>query len=341
VTRTWLFRVASHSSQGGGHVARSGVLARELARIAPVRMVLDPDSPDARARLEGAGVICVTAGDEGQGPWAGAVVDGYAFRESEATRIAQRTRPLVWLDDFLDPPDGADLVINAACHLSGIEVRGTPALLGPKYAIIDRRFAELPGRDRTLPVEKLLVAFGRLDPDNAVCGTLDALDLLAKEGISPLVTVVTSTASSHLPAVRERIARSSGRVTLMIDVPDMVPVLAEADLVIGAGGVSLMERLAAGVPSISLVIADNQKHFIESAAANGGTVHVGTADKLPPSELATIVRELIADPTRRAGMAETGRHLIDGLGAARVADALMTLSESIHKANAGRCEICH
>ena len=242
------------------------------------------------------------------------------------------------MDDLLDPPACADMLINSACHLSGFEVHGIPALLGARYAIIDRRFAELPRRDPKRPVEKVLITLGMVDPDNVVCSAIEALNVLKKQGINLDVTVVTSTASPHLIAVRECIARSDGHVRLMLDARDMVAVLAETDLVVGAGGVSLMERLAAGVPSVSLVIAENQKLFVESAAAKGGTVYAGTASRLLPIEMAEIIRQLIADPLRRASMVQAGAHLIDGHGANRVANALVALSCSTQKVQDGHSE---
>lgn len=332
MTPAWLFRVASHRSQGGGHVARSGVLARALARRVPVRMVLDPDSEEARIGLESLGLDCVTAGNEGTGPWAGAVVDGYPFRRDEAARIAARVRPLVWLDDFLDPPHCADLVVNGACHLVGDEVAGIPALLGPRYALVDQRLAALPERDRTASVERVLVSFGRLDPDDAAGLALDALALLAEAGIAPAVTVVCAERSTNLPRVRERAVRAGGRVTVETDVPDMVPLLAEADLAIGAGGVSLMERMAAGVPSASLVIADNQRLFVEGAAAEGGTLDAGDARMLSPQDLAAALRPLFVEPDRRKEIAAVSRRLIDGRGAERVAAAILRLGEKRREA---------
>ncbi len=320
MTEPWLFRVASHPSQGGGHVARSGVLARELARSAPVRMVLDANSPDARARLEAAGLSCVTAGEEGPGPWVGAVVDGYLFREAEAGKIARRARPMVWIDDFLDPPDGVDMLVNGACHLSDTEAAGVPALLGPRYALIDPRYAALPGRDRAAPVERVLVTFGRLDLGNATGLVLQALRSLPSLFS---VTVVLDGASPHRGSVSDELAAFGSRGRLVVDAADMAPLLQDAGLVIGAGGVSLLERMAAGVPSVTLRIAENQRLFIEGAAKLGATLDAGDASGMRPAMLAGLIEGLLGDGGRRAAMSAAARITIDGQGAKRVASALL------------------
>ncbi len=340
----WLFRVASQPSQGGGHVSRSGALALALKSHCPVTMVLDHDSFDARGRLEAAGLSCTTTGEEGPGPWAGAVVDGYRFERSELGSIASKARPVVWFDDFLDPPEIADLVINAMCGDSGSEIKGRPALLGPRYALIDPRFAVLPGRDRTRPVEKILISFGRLDPDNAAGKCLRALALLAADGIAAKVILMVSAASPHIATLREE-AAGMANVSVATEHADMLSRLGDCDLVVGAGGVSLLERMAAGVPSASLIIADNQRLSVEGAAASGGTLCVGDARTMSPKDIAAAIRPLLTNPELRRDMALAGRRLIDGMGPKRVASCLVefvrswreTKGTSIASIIEGRC----
>ena len=144
MTQRWLIRVASHTRHGGGHVARCGNLGSALARVgADVMMQLDPDSPDAAARLRRLGLATSEVDMLPSGMWDGSVVDGYELMEEEAADLARRAPPLVAIDDFLSPPEGAALVVNSALHLVGECVGETPALLGPRFAMIDPRYAQL------------------------------------------------------------------------------------------------------------------------------------------------------------------------------------------------------
>jgi spore coat polysaccharide biosynthesis predicted glycosyltransferase SpsG len=314
----WLIRVASHRRHGGGHVARCAVLASALVDAgADVVVQLDPGALEATALLARHGLSC--SEDPVTGPIRGIVLDGYELMGREATNLARRA-PLVVIDDFLDPPDCAALAINGAVHLDGDRIGELPALLGPRYALIDPRYAALPSRDRAAPVRNVLITMGRLDPDNLVITCLDLLDAI---GCEAQVTVVASSDTVGRAGLDTRIQRPH---RLVIDAADMVPLLDDADFVIGAGGVSLMERMAAGVPSMTFSLIDNQRLFVRGAADLGATVDGG--DPSSP-ECATLLREIFADGPARVAMAAAGRRVIDGQGAARVASHLIDFATDV------------
>ena len=308
----WLIRVASHRRHGGGHVARCAVLASALVDAgAEVVVQLDEGAPEAAAVLARRGLTCTE--DTPAGPLHGIVLDGYELMEREATTLA-RHAPLVVLDDFLEPPVCAKLAINGAVHLDGDHIGDLPALLGPRYALVDPRYAALPSRDRTVPVRNVLITMGRIDPDNRVGA---CLDLLVALDCDAQFTVVASADMVTRTGLDARITRPH---RLVIDAPDMVPLLDATDFVMGAGGVSLMERMAAGVPSLTLSLADNQRLFVAGAARLGATIDGG--ESVGP-ECAALLGEILADGPARAAMAAAGRRAVDGQGAARVASHLI------------------
>lgn len=322
MTQRWLIRVASHTRHGGGHVARCGNLGSALARVgADVMMQLDPDSPDAAARLRRLGLATSEVDMLPSGMWDGSVVDGYELMEEEAADLARRAPPLVAIDDFLSPPEGAALVVNSALHLVGECVGETPALLGPRFAMIDPRYAQLSPKTATGPVRHVLVTMGRIDPLGLAGYALRGLTSFEHDAT---ITVVTSPDLPGHTALVQQLSALGPRGRLILDAPDMIGALDEADFVVGAGGVSLMERMAAGVPSMTLLLADNQRLFVEGAARLGATINGG---QLAPHEFASALQAVFADADVRGAMATAGRAAIDGQGSARVAKRLMALSD--------------
>ena len=311
----WLIRVASHRRHGGGHVARCAVLVSALVDAgADVVVQLDAGASEAAAILARRGLRCTE--ETPAEPIHGIVLDGYELMDTEAETLARRA-PLVVIDDFLEPPACATLAINGAVHLDGDHIGGLPALLGPRYALVDPRYAALPARNRTVPVRSILVTMGRIDPDNMVVACLDLLDAMACDA---QITVV---ASADMVSRTGLDARIGPPHRLVIDAPDMVPLLDAADFIIGAGGVSLVERMAAGIPSLTLLLAENQRLFVAGAARLGATIDGG--DKAGP-ECAALLRDILADGPARAAMAVAGRRAVDGQGPARVASHLMDLA---------------
>lgn len=317
----WLVRVASDPRHGAGHVKRGAALAAALAVEAPVVMVFDGEPGRWSESLRIDGVELTAAGGEGDGPWRGAVLDGYDLPAGGVADLARRARPLVVFDDLLAPPPEADLVVNAAIGLEGNHFDGVPACLGPAYACLDASY-QAPTVRPVAAVERVVVTLGMADPDDATGLVLDAFALLRADGIAPLLTVVMGSAAPHLDAVRARVTASAGQAELRTDVTDMAELLAGADLVIGAGGVSLFERLALGVPSVTLLIAENQRRFVDGAVARGVTVSGRDARRTDAVALSTTIRGVIGDRARRQRLRDAGRALVDGRGAWRVAQVL-------------------
>jgi spore coat polysaccharide biosynthesis predicted glycosyltransferase SpsG len=94
----------------------------------------------------------------------------------------------------------------------------------------------------------------------------------------------------------------------------LVDELAAADLVVTAGGVTLLESLALGRPTVAMALADNQRRAVMGAGV-AGAAYVADADSA-----ARVAAALAADHRARTGLFHEGRRTIDGLGSARVAD---------------------
>ena len=121
-------------------------------------------------------------------------------------------------------------------------------------------------------------------------------------------------AASELCPVRVRLERS---------VRDMPSLMAWADVAIsGAGGTSY-ELCYMGLPSLLLVVAENQRQSAERLSDLGIAVNAGTAQEFRAELFAPQLQSLIESSERRAAMNRRGRELVDGLGSERVCGALL------------------
>ena len=98
--------------------------------------------------------------------------------------------------------------------------------------------------------------------------------------------------------------------------------LAAADLVVTAGGVTMLEACCLGRPTVAFSIADNQSPALAGAAAAGAVL---AADR---TTAAAVAARLAADYEARVRLAISGRALVDGRGAARVATAIESIVRS-------------
>jgi L-amino acid N-acyltransferase YncA len=95
--------------------------------------------------------------------------------------------------------------------------------------------------------------------------------------------------------------------------------MAEADLCIGAAGMSSWERCALGLPSLTIAVADNQTASLAGLANRGAVVPLTLEQARDPATLTQAIAETIE---RAAELSVASAALCDGLGADRVLDAL-------------------
>jgi spore coat polysaccharide biosynthesis predicted glycosyltransferase SpsG/RimJ/RimL family protein N-acetyltransferase len=334
-------RTAASAGIGAGHVARTTAVAAQLARIgADVRWACDEATVaylvERGVRADRIHVLrhAATAGRSGEaeatdaaqaedaretlalGPADCALVDSYQLGVAwQRTARAAGVRVAAF-DDLAERPVEADLVINAAASPGGYDALAPNArvLAGLPYAITGD-----PSRPPAAGPGTLLLAFGAADPGNLTEATLRALAELRDAQGSPFPETVIQLGSgaSGRPKVAELVATLAW-ATFATAGPTSPGAPAIA---IGAAGVGLLERMQAGVPSVVVVAAPNQRALADAAKRSGAAVAVADVRAACAEAL-----RLLADPAALARMSAAGRAAVDGRGAARVARELNRLA---------------
>jgi UDP-2,4-diacetamido-2,4,6-trideoxy-beta-L-altropyranose hydrolase len=249
------------------------------------------------------------------------VVDHYDLDEEFEQGCRGWTNRIVVIDDLANRQHDCDVLVDQTIGRCAEEygdlVQGGCAILaGPQYALIDPQFRAV--RSKARPhcgnVSHVFVSFGGTDPHNATSRALYAL-ASAKLGVTADVVLGSSSRLSAVKSLAERLAL---KADVHVDVADMASLLLRADIAIGAGGVSALERCCVGVPSVLLTVAENQCGNAEALAQRGAAITLGSAENVGVDQLGEAVRELCADARRRTAMSESGRRIVDGLGVERV-----------------------
>jgi len=306
---------------GGGHVMRSLTLAGALARAGAQPLFLaDPWIARVVERFSGPGIAHTPERPDG---FDAVVFDSYRLGVTDHLERG-RGRPAMAIDDLADRPLGVDLVLDpgparTASDYAGLVDDGATLLLGPTYALVRPEFAA--AREAPRSGERVLLSLGLTDVGGITARVANRL--LPRLGDAALDVVLGHGAPSR-EAV-ERLAARDPRVNVHIDTTDMAGLCASATLAVGAGGSSLWERCAAGLPSVVVVLADNQVPQVDAAEAAGACERV---DARAPDFEAALDRAftgLMRSPERRARMGRAAAGLCDGQGAERAAQALLGL----------------
>jgi spore coat polysaccharide biosynthesis predicted glycosyltransferase SpsG len=137
-----------------------------------------------------------------------------------------------------------------------------------------------------------------------------------------VLDVVLGDQAPSLPALREQ-AKTDTSLRLHVDSHAMAELMSQADLAVGAGGSSVWERATLGLPTVTVILADNQRRMAEAMAQVGLTLAVDATASDFEDRLVAAVRRLVDDAALRRWLFEAPCHACDGKGAERVAQAML------------------
>jgi len=102
----------------------------------------------------------------------------------------------------------------------------------------------------------------------------------------------------------------------------MPEIMTWADIAISAGGSTSWELAFMGLPSLLLVIAENQRTVSQKLDEAGVSLNLGWHDKATISTIVRAVEGLMKNQKMRKSMSIKGRSLVDGSGGLEVVKAL-------------------
>jgi len=257
-----------------------------------------------------------------------AVLDDY--RIDEAFQLILRERGLRWLqfDGTARTPLWADWILNSSPTARSEDyqqVNRNPEanmLLGPHYAVLRNGFREITTRSCDRELHRVLVTFGGGDDRGAIELVLSSL--VKQTGPEVEFLVVSGKNNPRNPKLTEWIkSYGTGRVEIEIDPPDVPQVFASCDLAIMAGGGSTYEAACCRVPMMLMSIADNQTRHGAAWEKIGAAIFLGDLASTSETHLQNSFNQIRGSSQKRAELCAIAHSICDGLGALRVADAIL------------------
>jgi UDP-2,4-diacetamido-2,4,6-trideoxy-beta-L-altropyranose hydrolase len=257
------------------------------------------------------------------------VVDHYRAGAAEEAALRGVDRRIVAIDDLADRRHACDVLVDPGYgrrrdQYAGLVGDACVALMGPGHALVRPEFGA--ARQRALgrrakhdPVRRALIALGLTDVGGVTGRIVAALARVAGE---VRLDVALSAQAPSLPALRAA-AISDRRLHLWIDTDEMASLMADADIAVGAGGSSVWERATVGLPSVTVILAENQRAMAGHLAEARVTMALDADPSGFESRLGEAWTSLVADRGLRWRLTERSAELCDGHGAERVADALL------------------
>jgi UDP-2,4-diacetamido-2,4,6-trideoxy-beta-L-altropyranose hydrolase len=191
-------------------------------------------------------------------------------------------------------------------------------LVGPKYALLDYRYADLhkkiPRQKSNLNL-KIFINYGTLDNYSL---TLRTIRIILSEFKYLRMNVVIQKENLDQLELKRLSLQYSGNLELFIAPEFLGGIMSECDISIGSGGISLWERFSLGLLSATVSTAENQKLTLIQLHKSGFTFFLGDAKKIRDIDISRSIRKLITDSTKSSAPREKLLCLVDGLGVQRV-----------------------
>ena len=321
-----VFRTDASPAIGGGHVMRCLTLADRLKKdgwdttfcCSAETLETVPQLKSGDHRLSDPSTNETRAVD-----WL--VLDHYGLGIEFEKKSRSWAKQIMVLDDLPVRKHDCDILLDQNLDRALKDYRGlipgeATVATGTEYALLRPQFAA--ARSTAISQTALskapfsvLISMGLTDPGNTTGRILEAL---AKSNIDIIVEIVLGKNAPHLDAIRRQVGSFPFDVTLLTGVMDMAGLLANTDLVVGAAGSSAWERCCLGVPTLLVVLAENQRPVATALAERSAAVNLGLVNDLSEDDLAREIGRVLQTSRLRATLSRNAALICDGLGAGRV-----------------------
>ena len=262
------------------------------------------------------------------------IVDSYNITKEYFLTLKSDVRRLVYIDDENKLTYPVNVLINGNVTASYLGYQKYDAeqvlLLGAQYNMIRDEFENIVVKGIRDKVEEIMITTGGSDPYN-MTGTLLNIflnnDYFSKVRFNVLVGggFTNSQNLIHLSQNNEQINLYSNTVT---DSPEFMrtstisEIMLRSDLAISAGGSTLYEFAACGIPVLAFIVAENQRLLVEKMDHLGYIINLGWYNQIIGEKIVDSTKGLMNDYARRAKMSSQCLGLVDGLGTKRIVEEL-------------------
>ena len=271
------------------------------------------------------------------------LVDSYYVTEKYLAALKKRITT-IYMDDIYAFSYPVDMLINY--NIYGEEMgyekdaafADTKLLLGANYVPLREEFsagagyvqsrkALSLGAANVMPAEEggILITTGGSDSFN-LAGQL-LMEAMKYDALKEKeYHVVSGSLNPHIGEL-QALAQKHENIHIHCNVTNMAELMAESEVALSAGGSTLYELCAVGVPVIAFSFAENQERLVQTFVKRGIAQYGGNyrtdGNKMIQNTIAGL-EKLCGDEALKTEYRRKALQLVDGRGAERIAEALLS-----------------
>lgn len=258
------------------------------------------------------------------------VIDHYALDSCWEEKLRPHCNNILAIDDLADRKHDCDVLLDQTFGRNGQDYQNLvpnhcEILCGTTYALLRPEFYKWRqyslARRKDNKLQHILINLGGVDKDNITSNILEFLEH------SPLsrsckITIVMGSTSPWIDTVKNKAKQLPWFTEVKTGVSNMAELMANSDLAIGAAGSTMWERFCLGLPTILLVIAQNQESNLNKVKP----YHINffrQDDFNFKQALVETIQQLNSYPTLLKNNTKIIKTLVDGQGTKRISQVLL------------------
>ncbi|MBT2786010.1 MULTISPECIES: UDP-2,4-diacetamido-2,4,6-trideoxy-beta-L-altropyranose hydrolase [unclassified Halomonas] len=256
------------------------------------------------------------------------IVDHYALDSQWECQLAEAVGQIMVIDDLADREHECAVLLDQNLGRESADYEALipstcTKLIGPQFALLRPEFAELRPtsleRRRAPEFKRILISLGGVDRTNV---TGEVLEVLSNSTL-PTETeldIVMGRSAPHLEYVKKQALELPFQSTVSVSVNDIAARMCAADFSIGGAGSTSWERCCLGLPSIVVVLANNQR-LIAAALEKAGCAEKSSISGVD-GRVRSVIQKLNAQHSILMHMSDNAEKVCDGKGCLRVVSTL-------------------
>lgn len=314
---------------GMGHIMRTLALAREMHKFHEVFYICRVDNPltDSYSigieKVKSQGVHVKTIREDSvlidlKSIEADLLItDSYHVDENYFNETKRMFHKTAYIDDMNLYYFNVDFLINQ--NVDAVDFRykvnkDTKMIVGSQYIMIREEFENISKKYIKEDPQDIMITVGGADPYHVTEQILDYVKLLDYN-----FHVIVGPSFSKDNSLENY---ESEKIRLYYNA-DMYEIMKKCDVAISACGSTLYELAACGVPTLGIIIADNQQGIANKMNALGMIKNMGWYNELIKDKFIEILIEFCNNFTARSEMSRKAQNVIDGNGVKRIARFFM------------------
>lgn len=243
------------------------------------------------------------------------IVDHYALDKYWESTLRSSVKNIIVIDDLADRAHDCDLLLdqnyymNMESRYEGLVPHRCQMFLGPQYLLLRDEFenALQAQRSRDGSVKRILMFFGGSDASHETLKAIQALSGTRLEKIT--VDVVVGQANTDHEQI-QTLCASMPSLNYHYHVNNIAELMANADLAIIAAGSTTWETCFLGVPTITVMTAQNQFEAISALGIEGVIWNLGWHYEVGSDDIAKAIEKACLSPELLVEMGIRARRLM-------------------------------